>query len=225
MNTNTLLAGSMVVLLSLGVGIGWGFGTTVSPLGKVSVTVTTTGSDSNSSQPYSLTLVEIMENFWNSTTSESQPAFFVLGTHGLESSANITLPANRLIKLTIMSYDTPTENTTAAESAVTGTVGGNMFFINGTLASGMSMDNATMMEHWGHNVTSVPPSTLAHTFTIQQLGINIPVVGGSTIIAYLRFTHPGTYVWVCLTVCGLGDNGLAGAMVKPGWMTGTLTVK
>ncbi len=224
MNTNTLLAASMVVLLSLGVGIGWGFGTTVSPMSKVSVTVTSGSSSSNSSQPYALTLVEIMENFWNST-SESQPAFFVLGSHGLESSANLTLPANRLIKLTIMSYDTPTENTTAGESMVNGTVGGNMYLINGTLASGMSMDNATMMENWGQNVTSVPYSTLAHTFTIQQLGINIPVVGGSTVIAYLRFTHPGTYVWICLTVCGLGNNGLAGAMEKPGWMTGTLTVK
>lgn len=221
----TLVVASMVVLLALGVGIGWGFGTTVSTSTKVSVTVTTTGSSPNTTQPYSLTLVEITENFWNSTASETQPAFFVLGSHGLESSANISLPANRLIKLTIFVYDTPTENTTVAESAVTGTVGGNMYLINGTLASGMSNDTMTAMEHWGQNVTSVPPSTLAHTFTVQQLGINIPVVGGSTVIAYLYFTHPGTYTWICLTVCGLGDNGLAGAMEKPGWMIGTLTVK
>jgi hypothetical protein len=193
-------------------------------VGKVAVTVTTGASGSNSSQPYSLTLVEIMENFWNST-SESQPAFFVLGSHGLESSANISLPTNRLIELTIVSYDTPTENTTTAESTVTGTVGGNMYLVNGTLASGMSNDSATVLEHWGRNVTSVSPSTLAHTFTVQQLGINIPVVGGSTVMAYLYFTHPGTYTWICMTVCGLGNNGLAGAMTKPGWMTGTLNVK
>lgn len=214
----------MVVLLVLGVGIGWGVGTTVSPTGKVSVTVTQGGTTTNSSRPYMLTLVEIMENFWNAT-SESQPAFFVLGAHGLESTANISLPANRLIQLTIVSYDSPTENTTTAEGTVTGTVGGNMYFINGTLASGMSNDTAAAMEHWGTNVTSVPAAFVAHTFTIQQLGINIPVVGGATEIAYLFFAHPGTYTWVCLTVCGLGDNGLLGAMVKPGWMTGTLTVK
>jgi heme/copper-type cytochrome/quinol oxidase subunit 2 len=151
-----------------------------------------------------------------------QPSFSVLGEHGLGSSANITVPAHRLIQITIFSYDTPTPNSTVSEAQVTGTVGGGMYLINGTLAS---MSNASMtMMPWGANVTAVPVASLAHTFTIQQLGVNIPVVGGSTEIAYLYFNQPGTYVWICQTPCGLGRGGTGGAMSTTGWMSGTVTV-
>jgi hypothetical protein len=102
---------------------------------------------------------------------------------------------------------------------VTGTVGGMVYMINGTTAS-----MATMPEQFGENVTSVPAASLAHTFTIQQLGINIPVVGGDTEIAYLYFNQAGTYQWLCLTPCGLGPNGSEGAMSTAGWMEGTVTV-
>jgi hypothetical protein len=87
------------------------------------------------------------------------------------------------------------------------------------------MTTASMaMSPWGANVTSVPVATLAHTFTIPSLGINIPVVGGSTEIAYLYFNQPGTYTWLCLTPCGTGPGGLAGAMSTPGWMMGSIVV-
>src|SRR5208337_3550135 len=62
-----------------------------------------TGSNST---PYMVTLLETMGNEWNSTAPESQPKFFVAGPTGLESSANISLPAHRLIELVIISYDT-----------------------------------------------------------------------------------------------------------------------
>ncbi len=224
-NTRTLVAVSLVALLLSGISIGWGIGTSAGSSGKITVTVNgQQGNESNSKTPFKVTLVETMENFWNST-SESQPAFFLLGDHGLQSSSNISLPAQRLIELTIVSYDTPTENTTAAEGLVQRTVDGNLMLVNGTLAAGASNDAVWTMEHWGHNVTSVPAQVIAHTITIQSLGINIPVVGGATEIVYLYFDHPGTYTWICLTVCGLGNDGMLGAMVKPGWMMGTFSVE
>ncbi|MDA4125009.1 MAG: hypothetical protein OK438_06135 [Thaumarchaeota archaeon] len=222
MNTNTLVGASMVILLALGVGIGWGFRTTVSP-NLVSTNTETTSTTTAGVTPYSLAIPETMGNLWNSTVG-MQPKYFVEGSNGFQSSANITLPANRLIQLTIVSYDTPTANSTASEALVSGTVGGVVYLINGTLASATtpSMDSSM---GWGQNVTSVPVGSLAHTFTIQQLGINIPVVGGSTVIAYLYFDKPGVYTWICLTPCGYGKDGLSGAMSTSGWMTGTLTVK
>jgi hypothetical protein len=166
---------------------------------------------------YQLALIEPMNSAWNKTLA--QPQFFVVGKGGLGTSANISLPVKTMIQLTIVSYDTPTMGSTDQQGVVTGTVGGTVFMINGTTA--MSSDTP---QQWGENVTSVPGASLAHTFTIQQLGINIPIVGGDTMVAYLYFNSPGTYVWICETPCGFGPNGSQGAMSTPGWMTGTVTV-
>ncbi len=175
---------------------------------------TNRGAASSSSSPYAVTLVETMNV---NSSSPAQPKFFVLGSNGLESSADISLPAHRLIQLTIVSYDTPTPSSTDQQGKVTGTVGGAVYFVNGTIAT---MGNMA----WGMNVSSVPGSALAHTFTIQQLGVNIPVVGGSTVIANLYLDKAGTYTWICLTPCGTGPLGDKGAMSQPGWMEGQVTV-
>lgn len=166
---------------------------------------------------YRLTLIEAMNSEWNSTLS--QPRFYVLSSNGFESSANITVPAKTLIQLTIISYDTPTPGNTDDMGVVNGTVGRNVFLINGTTAS-----MGAMPQVWGQNVTSVPGAMLAHTITISQLGINIPVVGGDTEIAYLYFPKPGTYTWICETPCGFGPDGSEGAMSTAGWMTGQFVV-
>ena len=168
------------------------------------------------STPYSLTMVETM-NVWNQT-APAQPSFYVLGTSGLTSSASINLPLHRTIQLTIVSYDTPTPGSTNDMGMVTGTVGGSVNLMNGTIATMGNME-------WRQNVTSVPGAALAHTFTIPQLNINIPVVGGSTVIAYLYFDKAGTYTWICLTPCGFGAKGDQGAMSTSGWMAGQITVQ
>ena len=149
-----------------------------------------------------------------------------MGPNGLESAANIRLPAHTLIQLTIISYDTPTAGSLDSEGKVSGTVGGTVYMINGTTAMGTDPT-----QRWGENVTSVLGSMLAHTFTIQQLGINIPVVGGDTEIAYLYINQTGTFQWICLTPCGFGTagmggmaGGMGGAMSKVGWMEGQVTV-
>ncbi len=170
----------------------------------------------SSSSPYAITLLETM-NPWNST-SPPQPRFFVLGNNGLESSANIILPAHRQIQLTIVSYDTPTPGSTDQEGQVTGTAGNSVYFMNGTIATMGTMAS-------GQNLPSLPGDALAHTFTIPQLGINIPVVGGSTVIANFYIDKAGTYAWICLTPCGFGPNGDKASMVQPGWSTGQVTVQ
>jgi len=160
--------------------------------------------------------MEIMDTGWNS--SVAQPQFTVVGTNGLEPANNIRIPVHTLIQLAIISYDTPTANSTDDEGKVTGTVGGTIYLINGTTAMGTDVT-----QPWGGNVTSVPGNMLAHTFTIQQLGINIPVVGGDTEIAYLYLNQTGTFQWICLTPCGFGPTGMGGAMSASGWMEGQIT--
>lgn len=214
---------AMVIVASAGIGIGWGFGTTVptsSPRASTTSSIQTDTAASNTT--YKLTLVEVMDVPWNSTAM--QPQFYVLGDRGLESSANISLPAHRLVQLTIFSYDTPTQGVSAQNGEVQGTVGGAMSFYNGTLATGIANETMAQMMSIGKNVTSVPAGSVAHTFSVPQLGINVPVVGGSTEIAYLMFDQAGTYTWLCMTPCGFGSDGSGGAMSAPGWMTGQLTV-
>jgi hypothetical protein len=161
--------------------------------------------------------MEIMDTGWNSTVA--QPQFSVVGPNGLGSSANIRVPIRTLIQLTIISYDTPTPGSTDLQGKVSGTVDGTIFLINGTAAMGTDTS-----QHWGQNVTSVPGSMLAHTFTIQQLGINIPVVGGDAEIAHLYFNQTGTFQWICPTPCGFGPGGMQWAMSGAGWMEGQVTV-
>ena len=190
----------------------------VAQSGQLQLTQQPPSTGSNST-PYMLTLLETMGNKWNSTATESQPIFFVAGPSGLESSANISLPANRMIELVIISYDTPTPPP-AQYSNVTGTIGNKMYLVNGTSAS-MSSPMS-----WGAEVSYVPAAEIAHTFTITSLGINIPVVGGDTEIAFLYLTQTGTFTWQCYTPCGFPNvnGGWSGAMVTPGWMTGEVTV-
>jgi hypothetical protein len=156
---------------------------------------------------FRLTLMEIMDTGWNSTVA--QPQFSVVGTNGLEPANNIQLPVHTLIQLTIISYDTATVGSTDEQGKVAGTVGRTIYLVNGTT--------------WGQNSTSVPGNMLAHTFTIQQLGINIPVVGGDAQIAYLYLNQTGTFQWICLTPCGFGQAGMGGAMSTSGWMEGQIT--
>ena len=211
----------MVVVTLAGIGIGWGFGTTVT---SVSAQGTGTNAQTNNSNgTYQLTLVEVMSNMWNSS-APLQPKVFVVGPQGLESSANIVLPAHRLIQLTIVAYDAPTPNSTQEMAAVTGTVDGSVYLINGTLGSGMTNDSMAKMMDWGQKVTSIPLEALTGTITIPQLGVNVPFAGGETTIAYLSFSQPGNYTWICLPPCGLGKDNLLGAMSTPGWMMGQLTV-
>lgn len=176
-----------------------------------------TGGNISGSQPYRIFIIEPMDTAWNSTTA--QPKFFVMGPNGLESSANISVPANTLIQFTVVSYDTPTPGSTDQEGKVTGTVGNSIYVINGTAAS---MTDVSMQ--WGMNATSVTASSLAHTFSIPSLGVNVPIPGGDTVTAYLRFDQKGVYQWLCQTPCGFGPSGTMGAMETAGWMEGQITV-
>jgi len=200
-----ILSGALVAILSIYTGLHL-------PL-QYPASVATTQQNA----PYQLTISEIMDTAWNSTVA--QPQFSIMGTNGLEPASNIRLPAHTLIQLTIISYDTPTAGSPDQEGKVTGTVGGTVYLINGTTAMGTDV-----IQRWGRNVTSVPGNMLAHTFTIPQLGINIPVVGGDTVIAYFYLDQAGTFQWVCLTPCGFGPSGMQGAMSASGWMEGQVTV-
>jgi plastocyanin len=206
-----------------GIAIGYGFGDSLfTPPAARTVTVTASSSaGSNSSAPFDLTLVITTNNTYNSTVG-SQPAFYVLGPNGLESSANIALPAHRLIRLEIICYDDGSANlTTSSAATVSGTQNGTITIVNNDNVNS-SQGAAAIQLSGGQTVSSVPANDTAHTFTIPSIGLNIPVEPSSTVIAYFTITKTGTFTWICQTLCGSGPTGLLGAMATPGWMYGNI---
>jgi len=212
-----------ILIAASGIAIGYGFGTTVQ-ISAQGTTVTKTISGSNSSAPYVLTLVITTGNFFNSTFGD-QPAYYVLGPNGLQSSAQIVLPANREIELVIVNYDDGAANLSSSQYAtVAGTVNDQMTVVNNTDVNS-TMGSSGIQIRGGASVGSLPVADVSHTFTIPSLGINVPVGTSSTEVVYFTVDTPGTYTWYCMTACGAGTNGLDGAMATKGWMTGSLVVQ
>lgn len=110
-------------------------------------------------------LVITTDKAWNSTVT--RPRYCVLTPSGLKSAANIYLPAHTLIILTIIDYDSP-KPLPAQFAKVTGL--GVVCLLNSTLAGSDDTNLSAAMA-----VSYLDPNTsVAHAFTVSQLGINIP---------------------------------------------------
>lgn len=130
----------------------------------------------------------------------------------------VTVPAAKQVTLVIDNFD---DMTTPLPSALTNyeNVQGGVETVN------------------GQTVSSVSNTEIAHTFTVPELGINVPVPAATdqksgtvtTVVpAVVTFTFTpaksGTFTWHCYTPCGTGSAGTGGPMATPGWMEGTLRV-
>jgi hypothetical protein len=81
----------------------------------------------------------------------------------------------------------------------------------------------------GKATTTVPNADIAHTFSIPELGINVPLAKApegkfSTTVFTFTVDKTGTYTWHCYTPCGGDPKGMGGSMATEGWMTGNVTV-
>ncbi len=84
----------------------------------------------------------------------------------------------------------------------------------------------------GQNYSSLTPDKIAHTFTIPQLNVNVPLPGDgmkgkdyNTVTFTFRTGAAGTYTFRCFDPCGTGPMGMMGPMMTQGYMIGTLTVQ
>jgi hypothetical protein len=131
------------------------------------------------------------------------------------SPNNLVLPANSIVTVTLRDYDmgdTPLPKGSPF-TTVQGIVGGVAYAD-------------------GHAYKALAPDKIAHTFTIPQLNINVPLPGDSTIgkpYGVVTFTFrtgaAGNYYFQCFDPCGTGTNGWEGPMTTKGYMRGTLTVQ
>lgn len=130
------------------------------------------------------------------------------------SITDFTLPAHAKVTVTIVDQDLGDTALPAGSpfSAVKGTVG-NVAYVDGI------------------PYRSLDPSKVAHTFTVPQLGLNVPLPGDlpagqkvSTVTFTFITGKAGTYMWQCMDPCGSG-SGWEGPMATMGYMMGTMTIK
>jgi heme/copper-type cytochrome/quinol oxidase subunit 2 len=221
-----LVVALLVVTLAVGYGgamVVGGANTTVTTTKATTATTTVTSAATSAPQTLVLTLVITTANTFNSTVGD-QPAFYLLGPKGLESTAHLTIPVNTLIKLVIVNYDGGNGSLVSPTySAVTGTVNSTVTVVSEDDVNSSAVSNGISVNSPAP-ISTMSPSILSHTFTIPSLGVNVPVALTATTTTYLKFDKTGTYLWFCMTACGSGADGLSGAMKTAGWMTGLITV-
>jgi len=135
------------------------------------------------------------------------------------------VPAHTLVRVTIYQFDSATGLRNPFLAQVRGTIG-DVARIN------------------GRAVGVVNPDEAAHTFTVPDLGLSVPLPGinssaknpcsvapctlaeaHNTITFSFRSPGPGTYRWQCFVPCGAGTLfGNGGPMQTIGYMDGLIEV-
>ena len=140
------------------------------------------------------------------------------------------VPAGSTVHVTILGYDGCTPLRNPYWGRVTGTIGG-VEYVNGKAVSVLD---------------SYSQCSVAHTFRIPGIGLNVPVAsptslaannnlcgtspctsGPHTVVTFSFHTPttPGSYFWQCMIPCGLGYlDGFGGPMQTLGFMTGEMEV-
>jgi hypothetical protein len=131
------------------------------------------------------------------------------------ASTPLTVPANSIVTVTIRNFD-------LGDAALT--ANSPLAKVQGTVDSAATFN--------GKTYSSLDPAKVSHTFTIPQLGLNVPIPGDAPDNAsYLTVTFSfhtgkaGTYTFQCYAPCGTGTDGFGGPMGSMAYMKGTLTVQ
>jgi hypothetical protein len=146
----------------------------------------------------------------------------MLGTDDMPAyiPAYPSVPANSRVRVEIVNFDdaTPLTGGLVQFAKVKGTVGG-LIQVQPLDAKNPNGDVT------GRAVSALDPANVSHTFTIDKLGINVPIAPKARTIFEIETGGPGTYAWRCNDPCGQGADGWGGAMAKPGYMMGKLTIE
>lgn len=125
------------------------------------------------------------------------------------------LPANTLVSVTIRNFDVG-DDTVPADSPILQVQG--------------ATNNSAVAD--GKPYTALDATHVSHTFTIEQLHLNVPIPGdpvgdANHVTVTFSFHTPakaGTYTFQCFVPCGTGSSGFDGPMATLGYMRGTITV-
>jgi hypothetical protein len=175
--------------------------------------------------------VMMQEDPQNSVTSHPDWVSYFIKSPTSGTWVHTTLfqvPAGSRIDMTVLGFDGCTPLRNPVWGKVTGTIGG-VEYVNGKPVS--------QLNSWSG-------CTVGHTFSIPQLGINVPMASPTNPTANLCGSSPctsgphqviqfsfmtprsgGSYFWQCRVPCGGGFlDGFGGPMQTIGFMTGTMQV-
>jgi hypothetical protein len=146
----------------------------------------------------------------------------MLGTNDMPAymAAYPAIPSNATVRVEIVDFDdaTPLTGGLTQFAKVAGTVGGTI-----TVTPLNPQDPNTIGA--SQVFSELDPQNVSHTFTVAGLGINIPVAPKARTVFAIATGTPGSYAWRCNDPCGIGASGWGGAMAKPGYMMGKLTLE
>lgn len=117
---------------------------------------------------------------------------------------NVTVSTNSSVTFVITTIDT------AVLQNFSGTVSVPFVIYNDT-----DSGQVAVQYNQGQAVSNLP---IGHTFTITELGMNIPIPPDTVVTFTYTFTKPGIYEYFCETPCGPG-------MGLVGYMNGYIIVK
>lgn len=125
------------------------------------------------------------------------------------------VPANATVRVTIHQQDSPS-----------GLRNEYMSLVRGTVDDSMTVNGKTMR--------AIDPTQVAHTFSVPDLGVSVPLLGtdpnapsGTENLVVFSFKVPasGTFRWQCFVPCGAGTlYGNGGPMQTLGYMDGQIEV-
>ncbi len=130
--------------------------------------------------------------------------------------ADFTVPANATIHCEIRCFDDGAASVPSGYEKVKGTVGGTVTLV--PLVQEVPSGK-------GHTVQALDPKKVAHTITMTDIGLNIPIPPLTAVRFTFKTGAAGTHPWQCMAACGTGTGGWGGPMSTDGWMKGTMTIQ
>lgn len=134
--------------------------------------------------------------------------------------SNLVLPANSTVVVTITNFDDATALPKGSEkyAQAAGIVGA-------ITVQPIDLTNPNGGKGPASHVTKLAPADVSHTFTIDALGINVPIAAHARVSFVIHTGAAGHYTFRCYDPCGDGPAGWGTAMAAKGYMEGTITVQ
>lgn len=136
------------------------------------------------------------------------------------------VPPNATVRVTIDQQDGPSGLRNEYLGLVRGTVGNSMTIYTSDPAAGGAGS--------GKTVQAIDPTLAAHTFSVPDLGVNVPLLGidatnpkntDNFVTFTFKVPSSGIFHWQCFVPCGAGTlYGNGGPMQTLGYMDGQIEV-
>jgi hypothetical protein len=136
--------------------------------------------------------------------------------------AQFTVPAHSTVHCEIRCFDDGPAQIPAGYERVQGTVGGTVSVLPVGTVTGLVGDLSSIQ---AKTVQAVDAQNVAHTLTVADIGLNVPVPPLSVVRFTLATGAAGAHGWQCMASCGTDQSGWGGPMATGGWMQGTMTVQ